>query len=71
MLYVNAIINKAHYTTKLELLSSTSGIIIPTQELKAEVKKKLRVDKQQQLEGMCAELSCWPDYAGNSSLRSK
>jgi len=26
------------------------------QELKAEVQKKLRVDKQQQLEGMCAEL---------------
>jgi len=26
------------------------------QELKAEVQRKLRVDKQQQLEGMCMEL---------------
>jgi len=35
------------------------------QELKAEVQKKLRVDKQQQLEGMCAELEA-VNTKGNS-----
>jgi len=36
------------------------------QELKAKVQKKLRVDKQQQLEGMCAELET-ANAKGNSS----
>jgi len=35
------------------------------QELKAEVQKKLRVDKQQQPEGMCAELEA-VNTKGNS-----
>ena len=35
------------------------------QELKAEVQRKLRVDKQQQLEGMCAELEA-ANTRGNS-----
>jgi len=35
------------------------------QELKAEVQKKLRVDKQQQLEGMCVELEA-ANAKGNS-----
>ena len=35
------------------------------QELKAEVQKKLKVDKQQQLEGMCAELEA-ANTKGNS-----
>ena len=35
------------------------------QELKAEVQKKLRVDKQQQLEDMCAELEA-ANTKGNS-----
>ena len=35
------------------------------QELKAEVQKKLRMDKQQQLEGMCAELEA-ANAKGNS-----
>jgi len=35
------------------------------QELKAEVQEKLRVDKQQQLEGMCAELEA-ANAKGNS-----
>jgi len=39
MLY-NAIINKAHYTTKLELLSSISDIIIHTQMLYYETQNK-------------------------------
>jgi len=36
------------------------------QELKAEVQRKLRVDKQQQLEGMCMELE-----AANSNGNSR
>ena len=36
------------------------------QELKAEAQKKLRVDKQQQLEGMCAELE-----AANAKVKSR
>ena len=36
------------------------------QELKAEVQRKLRVDKQQQLEGMCVELEA-ANSKGNSS----
>ena len=35
------------------------------QELKAEVQKELRVDKQRQLEGMCAELEA-ANAKGNS-----
>jgi len=35
------------------------------QELKAEVQRMLRVDKQQQLEGMCVELEA-ADSKGNS-----
>ena len=35
------------------------------QELKADVQKKFRVDKQQQLEGMCAELEA-ANTKGNS-----
>jgi len=35
------------------------------QELKAEVQKKLRMDKQQQLEGMCSELEA-ANTKGNS-----
>jgi len=36
------------------------------QELKAEVQRKLRVDKQQQLEGMCMEME-----AANSKRKSR
>ena len=38
------------------------------QELKAEVQRKLRVDKQQQLEGMCMELEA-ANSKGNSRKR--
>jgi len=40
------------------------------QELKAEVQRKLRVDKQQQLEGMCMELEA-ANSKGNSRSSSR
>jgi len=40
------------------------------QELKAEVQRKLRVDKQQQLEGMCVELKAANSKGNSRQLKS-
>jgi len=40
------------------------------QELKAEVQRKLRVDKQQQLEGMCMELEAANSKGNSRQLKS-
>jgi len=58
-------ISDATYTAIREKRESKGKDKKRYQELKAEVQRKLRVDKQQQLEGMCMELEV-ANSKGNS-----